>query len=81
MRSFYESYVPKFLELFMSYFLLFMRLIGRKILEKYRTMILIEFEDQEATVVWAGNHQEYESVFRNNKVTIKKWLRKNGWIQ
>nr|WP_246535449.1 MULTISPECIES: hypothetical protein [Litoribacter] len=44
-------------------------------------MILIEFEDQEATVVWAGNHQEYESVFRNNKVTIKKWLRKNGWIQ
>lgn len=47
----------------------------------HRTMILIEFdEDGEATVVWAGSHQEYEKTFKNNKSTIKKWLRDNEWI-
>ena len=47
----------------------------------YRTMILFEFtEYSEATVVWAGSHQEYETVFKNNKNTIKKWLKANDWI-
>lgn len=46
----------------------------------HRTMILIEFSDKEATVVWAGTHQEYETVFKNNRNTIKKWLRSNEWI-
>lgn len=46
----------------------------------HRTMILIEFEDCEATVVWAGSHQEYELIFKNNKNTIKKWLKSNDWI-
>ena len=47
----------------------------------HRTMILIEFgEDGEATVVWVGNHQEYENIFKNNKNTIKKWLKSNDWI-
>lgn len=46
-----------------------------------RTMILIEFEDGEANVVWEGNHQEYEDTFRNNKSTIKKWLKDNNWIE
>ena len=46
----------------------------------HRTMILIEFEDYEATVVWAGNHKEYEMTFKNNKKTIKKWLKSNEWI-
>ncbi len=47
----------------------------------HRTMILIEFdEDGEATVVWAGSHQEYDKTFKNNKSTIKKWLRDNEWI-
>jgi len=47
----------------------------------HRTMILIEFdEDGVATVVWAGSHQEYEKTFKNNKSTIKKWLRDNDWI-
>lgn len=46
----------------------------------HRTMILIEFSDNEATVVWAGTHQEYETIFKNNKNTIKKWLRSNDWI-
>lgn len=46
----------------------------------HRTMVLIEFSDNEATVVWAGTHQEYELLFKNNKNTIKKWLRTNDWI-
>jgi mRNA-degrading endonuclease HigB of HigAB toxin-antitoxin module len=46
----------------------------------HRTMILIEFSDGEATVVWAGTHNEYEQVFKNNKNTIRKWLRANDWL-
>jgi mRNA interferase HigB len=44
-------------------------------------MILVEFEDGEASVVWVGTHQEYESIFKNNKNTIRKWLRTNNWIK
>lgn len=46
----------------------------------HRTMILIEFDDSEATVVWAGTHQQYETTFKNNRNTIKKWLKSNDWI-
>lgn len=47
----------------------------------HRTMILIEFEnDGEATIVWAGNHDDYEKVFRNNRDVIQGWLRNNSWI-
>jgi len=46
----------------------------------HRTMILIEFEDREATIIWAGTHQEYETTFKNNRNTIKKWLKSNDWI-
>ena len=46
----------------------------------HRTMILIEFEDGEATVVWVGSHSQYERTFRNNKSTIEKWLRANDYI-
>ncbi|MEN8230276.1 MAG: type II toxin-antitoxin system HigB family toxin [Bacteroidota bacterium] len=41
----------------------------------HRTMILIEFEDNEATVIWAGSHDEYDAIFKGNKDTIEKWLR------
>lgn len=37
-------------------------------------------ENGEATIVWAGNHQEYENVFKNNKKAIAKWLKNNRWI-
>ena len=48
----------------------------------HRTLILIEFDDDgEATILWAGTHQEYEATFKNNKLTIEKWLRKNGYIE
>lgn len=46
----------------------------------HRTMIMIQFDQNEATVVWAGTHQQYESTFKNNRNTIKKWLRFNEWI-
>ncbi len=47
----------------------------------HRTLIMVEFDDDgEAMIVWAGTHQEYETTFKNNKPTIKKWLRKNGYI-
>ena len=28
----------------------------------------------------AGTHQEYETIFKNNRNTIKKWLKFNDWI-
>jgi len=46
----------------------------------HRTMILIEFSDSEATVVWTGTHKEYETTFKNNKTTINMWLKSSGWI-
>lgn len=48
----------------------------------HRTLILIEFdEDGEATIFWAGTHQQYQSIFKNNKSTIEKWLRTKGYIE
>jgi len=47
----------------------------------HRTLILIEFgANGEATIIWAGTHAVYETVFKNNKTAIKKWLSKQGWI-
>lgn len=45
-------------------------------------MILVKFndEDKQAEVVWVGSHQDYDKIFKNNKNTIKKWLRNNEWI-
>jgi mRNA-degrading endonuclease HigB of HigAB toxin-antitoxin module len=53
----------------------------------HRTMILIELEleeeddENQATVIWVGSHDEYEGTFKNNKGTIEKWLRSQGHIQ
>lgn len=47
----------------------------------HRTLVMVEFDDEgEATIVWVGSHQEYESVFKNNKKTIEKWLRSKNYI-
>lgn len=47
----------------------------------HRTLIMIEFDDDgEATIIWAGTHQEYDTIFKNNKKTIEKWLRNNNYI-
>jgi hypothetical protein len=48
----------------------------------HRTLVLVELEeDGVATIIWAGTHLEYESIFRNNKSTVEKWLRKNKYIR
>lgn len=49
-------------------------------IEIHRTMILIEFEDNEATIIWVGDHQEYERVFKNNKSAIANWLKSKDLI-
>jgi len=46
----------------------------------HRTLVLIEFNEGEASIVWVGTHQEYETTFKNNKNTIRKWLHSNDWI-
>ncbi len=46
----------------------------------HRTMILIVFEDNEATVIWTGSHDEYDKTFKGNKTTIEKWLHINKLI-
>lgn len=47
----------------------------------HRALILVEFdEDGEASIVWAGSHQEYEKIFKNTKTTIRKWLKSNEYI-
>lgn len=46
----------------------------------HRTMILIVFEDDEATVIWVGTHDEYDKTFKGNKTTIEKWLRNQKLI-
>ena len=51
-------------------------------LDVHRTMILVRLKEgnKDAEVVWVGSHQDYEKTFRNNRNTIKKWLRDNDWI-
>jgi len=46
----------------------------------HRTMILIVFEENEATVIWTGSHGEYDKTFKGNKKTIEKWLRNQQLI-
>lgn len=51
-------------------------------IEIHRTLILIEFEENgEVTIVWAGNHDDYERIFKNNRNVVRKWLRENNWIK
>lgn len=50
-------------------------------LDVHRTLIMIEFNPQEANVVWVGSHQEYDRKFRGNKKVIESWLRANEWIE
>lgn len=47
----------------------------------HRVMILIVFEDNEATIIWTGSHDEYDLTFKGNKQTIEGWLRRQGFIK
>lgn len=50
-------------------------------IDVHRILILIEFDEEgEATIIWVGTHKEYEKVFKNNKNTIKKWLRSHDYL-
>lgn len=46
----------------------------------YRVLVCFDALDNCADIVWAGSHEEYVSIFRNNKNTIEKWLRSNSYI-
>ena len=46
----------------------------------HRTFVGINFMDGLAEVVWCGSHTDYEKTFRNNKDTIRTWLKNNGLI-
>lgn len=46
----------------------------------HRTMVLIVFEENEATVIWVGSHAAYSNTFKGNKSTIEKWLRNQQLI-
>ena len=45
-----------------------------------RTMVLIELDHDRASIIWCGNHDSYESTFKNNKTTIRKWLQSKKLI-
>jgi mRNA interferase HigB len=44
-----------------------------------RTLTLVYFINGQVQIVWAGNHQEYERELKNNKDTIRKFLKKKGY--
>lgn len=46
----------------------------------HRTMILIIFEEDEAVIIWAGSHDEYDNTFKGNKAVIERWLRNQKLI-
>lgn len=50
------------------------------IVKVFISLILIVFEEDEASVMWSGSHDEYDSTFKGNKKTIEKWLRNQGVI-
>lgn len=50
-------------------------------LTDHRTMILIAFQSEESTIIWCGNHDDYKSIFKNNKNTIRKWLKSKAFIK
>lgn len=48
----------------------------------HRSLVLVDFDDEgEATIIWVGSHDEYERTFKNNKSTIERRLRQNGYIE
>ena len=47
----------------------------------HRTFILIVFSEQSAEILWVGNHDEYDTIFKGNKKTIESWLRNHGKIK
>jgi len=44
-----------------------------------RTLTLVYFTNGQVQIVWAGNHQEYERELKNDKDTIRKFLKQKGY--
>lgn len=47
----------------------------------HRTLALVVFTEQYAEILWVGNHDEYDTIFKGNKKTIETWLRNQGKIK
>ncbi len=44
-----------------------------------RTLTLVYFANGQVQIVWAGDHQAYERTLKNNKDTIRKFLKQKGY--
>jgi mRNA-degrading endonuclease HigB of HigAB toxin-antitoxin module len=44
-----------------------------------RSLLLIYFDENEIEIVWAGSHNNYEKLFKNNKSAILKYLKAKGY--
>jgi len=47
----------------------------------HRALLLIKISENEAKVIWVGDHDEYVRTFKNNKNSIEKWLKSNNLLQ
>ena len=47
----------------------------------HRSLTLIVFNEQYIEILWVGNHDEYDAIFKGNKKTIETWLRNHGKIK
>lgn len=46
----------------------------------HRIFLGVYFREDEASIAWCGSHADYASTFKNNRDTIRKWLKSNNWI-
>jgi hypothetical protein len=44
-----------------------------------RTLAMVYFNEGELEIMWVGNHQDYERKLKNNKNTIRKFLKDQGY--
>jgi hypothetical protein len=47
----------------------------------HRTLIFIQLVENQATIVWAGTHEEYIKTFKNNTNSIEKWLKAKDLLE
>jgi len=48
-------------------------------IKKSRLLCVIYFDYEEIEIVWAGSHDDYVGIFKNNKKTILKFLTLKGY--
>lgn len=47
----------------------------------FRVLVLVELDKSMVDIIWTGSHDDYEMTFKNNKETIRKWLRDRGLVK